>query len=83
VAQDAPGREATVSLPDDHPHTEIDATELGTQAASPKALADAAAADTATGLGLARPSAWGTASNNRTPHPTAAEALDKSDLARS
>jgi serine/threonine-protein kinase len=70
-------------LPDEQPHTEIDATELGTQAASPKALADAAANDTSTALGLARPSAWATASNNRTPHPTAADALDKSDLARS
>jgi eukaryotic-like serine/threonine-protein kinase len=54
--------------------TAIDAVEIGTQAASPKALADAAES--------ARPSAWATASH-RTPVPTAAQALDKSDLARS
>ena len=68
-----------------HEHTEIDATEVGTQAASPKAMADAAAGPHgATESGpLGRPTAWATASNNRTPHPTAAEAFDKSDLARS
>ena len=59
--------------------TEIDGTELGTQAASPKALADAAAS---TQQGEAKPSVWPT-SSQRTPSPTAAEALDKSDLARS
>jgi len=64
-------------------HTEIDSTELGTQAASPKALAEAAvgSADAITELGAAKPSGWATASHR--PQPTAAEALDKSDLARS
>ncbi len=81
--EDAPKREPTQVLAPEH--TEIDATEVGTQAASPKAFADAATKGShgATETGLGRPSAWGTASNNRTPHPTAAEALDKSDLARS
>ena len=67
------------------PHTEIDVTEVGTEAASPKALADAAGGGTQISElgGAARPSAWGTASNNRTSPPTAAQALDKSDLARS
>jgi serine/threonine-protein kinase len=50
------------------------AEEIGTQADAPKAIAAVE--------GTARPSAWGTASA-RTPVPTAAEALDKSDLARS
>jgi serine/threonine-protein kinase len=59
--------------------TDIDATEIGTQAASPKALADAAAH---TSANEARPSLWPT-SSQRTPAPLAAEALDKSDLARS
>ena len=64
-------------------HTDIDGTELGTQAASPKALADAAAGSSsaATEIGVPRPSGWATASHR--PAPTAAEALDKSDLARS
>ncbi len=57
--------------------TEIEGTELGTQAASPKALADAAHATQE-----AKPSLWPTASQ-RTPSPTAAEAFDRSDLARS
>ena len=57
--------------------TEIEGEELGTQAASPKALADAAHATQE-----AKPSLWPTASQ-RTPSPTAAEAFDKSDLARS
>jgi serine/threonine-protein kinase len=84
-----PSRERTVSL-DDPPagagneHTEIDGTEIGTQAASPKALADAAAVGShaQTELGEAKPSGWATASH-RTPPPTAAEAFDKSDLIRS
>ena len=65
-------------------HTEIDGTELGTQAASPKALADAAAAGSGaqTEPGEPKPSAWGTASQRTSP-PTAAQAFDKSDLARS
>ncbi len=58
--------------------TEIDATEVGTQAASPHALAQAAAEPSATG---AKVSAWGTASQ-RTPRPTAGEALDHGELAR-
>ena len=62
--------------------TEVQPEELGTQAASPKALADAVA--DAPGHDSARPGAWATASH-RTPEPTtaAASALDKSDLARS
>ncbi|HEY5951588.1 MAG TPA: serine/threonine-protein kinase [Kofleriaceae bacterium] len=66
-------------------HTHVDATEVGTEAASPKALADLAAGGStvATEVAEAKPSAWGTASNNRTPHPTAAQAFDKSDLVRS
>jgi len=81
-------RERTVSLPDktEAPgaHTDIDHTEIGTQAASPKALSDAAAigshGQTELG-GEARPSNWATASQRTSP-PTAAEALDKSDLRR-
>jgi serine/threonine-protein kinase len=71
--------EPTVQLGDEGAATEIEGDELGTQAASPKALADAAIS---TQLGDAKPSLWPTASQ-RTPSPTAAEALDKSDLARS
>jgi eukaryotic-like serine/threonine-protein kinase len=69
--------------PDEHTH--IDATEVGTQAASPKAMADAAAgaSHSATEAGEAKPTAWATASNNRSAHPTAAQAFDKSDLVRS
>ncbi|HEY0484389.1 MAG TPA: protein kinase [Kofleriaceae bacterium] len=52
------------------------ATQLGTQADSPRAIADVAAGSRAT----ARPSNWGTASAR--PVTTAAEALDKSDLSR-
>jgi serine/threonine-protein kinase len=69
--------EPTVQL--DGAATDIDATEVGTRAASPKALADAAAH---TSGNEAKPSLWPTASH-RTPAPLAAEALDKSDLARS
>ncbi len=54
--------------------TAIEAEEIGTQADGPKALASVE--------GTARPSGWAT-SSARTPVPTAAEALDKSDLARS
>jgi serine/threonine-protein kinase len=57
--------------------TDIDATEIGTQAASPKALADAAAH---TSSHEAKPSLWPTSSHKT---PLAADALDKSDLARS
>jgi eukaryotic-like serine/threonine-protein kinase len=81
VAQD---REPTVSLAErTAAHTEVDVTELGTQAASPKALADAAAVDSGhPDAGMTKASAWATASQRTSP-PTAAEALDKSDLARS
>ncbi len=61
--------------------TAVEQTEaVGTEAASPKALADAAAVGSSDSH--ARGSNWATASH-RTPNPTAAEALDKSDLARS
>jgi len=87
VPPEVTGREPTQVLSQEPAaeHTHIDATEVGTQAASPKALADAAAAgsDAQTEFAEPKPSAWGTASNNRTPHPTAAQAFDKSDLARS
>jgi serine/threonine-protein kinase len=61
--------------------TAVEPEELGTQAASPKALADAVAE--VAGHDSARPPGWATASH-RTPEPTtaAASALDKSDLAR-
>jgi hypothetical protein len=71
-------------------HTEITDSEVGTQAASPKALADATAtaaeaADQPTRslASIPRPSMWATSSDNRTPQPTAGEVFDKSDLARS
>jgi len=57
-----------------------DETELGTQAATPHALAEVATGSRATALQDARPSAWATASGR--PVATAAEALDRSDLAR-
>src|SRR5688500_19869654 len=75
-------REPTESL--QREHTEVDASEVGTQAASPKALADAASGSHGqTESGAAKPTAWATASNQRTSPTTAAQALDKSDLARS
>ncbi|HEX5058242.1 MAG TPA: serine/threonine-protein kinase [Kofleriaceae bacterium] len=79
------GREPTEELAHEGEHTQIDSTEIGTQAESPKALSDAAAQGSlhATEHAPARPSGWATTSNNRTPHPTAAQAFDKSDLARS
>jgi serine/threonine-protein kinase len=58
-------------------------TEAGTQAASPKALADAVAAagsHAQTQILEAKPAGWATASVRAT--PTAAEALDRSDLPR-
>ncbi len=77
-----PGREPT-SVFSTGEHTDIDATEVGTQAASPKALADAAAVGShAQTEHSARATAW-VSGSHRTPTPTAAEALDKSDLARS
>jgi serine/threonine-protein kinase len=84
-----PSREPTVSLDDPAAvgeHTDIDSTELGTQAASPKALSDAAAAGShaQTELGEVKPAGWATASvKSGANPPTAAEAFDKSDLARS
>jgi eukaryotic-like serine/threonine-protein kinase len=57
-----------------------DETQLGTQAASPRALADVATGSRATELQDARPSAWATASGR--PAATAAEALERSDLSR-
>ena len=59
--------------------TEIQGSELGTQAATPKALADAAAL---TDPGSAKPSAWATSSRGQH-RSSAAEVLDKSDLTRS
>jgi serine/threonine-protein kinase len=44
---------------------------------------EAAEGDTTVTIGLARQTAVPSVSSNRTPHPTAAEAIDKSDLARS
>jgi hypothetical protein len=62
-------------------HTEIDTTAVGTQAASPKALAQvlADAAQAQPTVSIAKPSVWPT---NRAAKPTAAEAFDASDLAR-
>jgi hypothetical protein len=54
------------------------ATELGTQAASPHALAEVAAGSRASSM-QDRPSSWGTSAR---PVTTAAEALDRSDLSR-
>jgi eukaryotic-like serine/threonine-protein kinase len=87
VPQGLTGREPTQALsrdPDEHTH--IDATEVGTQAASPKAMADAAVGGSShahTEAGEAKPTGWATASNNRSAHPTAAQVFDKSDLVRS
>jgi serine/threonine-protein kinase len=63
--------------------TEVDGdcgTALGTQAETPKALADVKATGSAasTGVGEPKPTNWGTLSRR-----TAAEALDSSELARS
>ncbi|HEU0033243.1 MAG TPA: serine/threonine-protein kinase [Kofleriaceae bacterium] len=56
-------------------------TATGTQAASPRALAEAAAVSSApTAAAELKPSQWATASAR--PVPTAAEALDRSDLPR-
>ncbi len=63
-------------MPDHGEQTEIDATQIGTQAASPKALADAAASLTEG----PKHSVW---PSKHTNPPTAADAFDKSDLARS
>ena len=55
-------------------------TEAGTQAASPKALAEAAVAAGSQGQTGAHPSGWATASSR--PVMTAGEALDRSDAPR-
>src|SRR5690242_10401259 len=57
-------------------------TEAGTEAATPKALAEIKAASSGSGTGLAeaRPTGWGTAAG---PQRSAAEVLDKSDQSRS
>ena len=55
-------------------------TQLGTQAASPRALSEVAAGSRSTELQEARPTGWATASGR--PVATAAEALDRSDLSR-
>jgi hypothetical protein len=60
--------------------TEIQDSELGTEAATPKALADAAASSHQ--LTEAKPSAWATASRGQV-RSSAAEVLDRSDLTRS
>ena len=79
--------EATAILPDrTEAHTEVDGAEVGTNAASPKAIAEAAAGSSLGPLdsaGDGRPSNWATASHRTQLPPTAAEALGKSDLARS
>jgi serine/threonine-protein kinase len=61
--------------------TDADATEAGTEAASPRALAEGAAmGSNAQPSGHeSKPTGWATASHR----PTAAQALDRSDLARS
>ena len=61
--------------------TDADATEAGTEAASPRALAEVAAMGShAQPSGHeSKPTGWATASHR----PTAAQALDRSDLARS
>jgi serine/threonine-protein kinase len=55
-------------------------TQLGTQAESPRAIAEVASGSRATELQDARPSGWVTTSGR--PVPTAGEALDRSDLTR-
>jgi len=55
-------------------------TQLGTQAASPRALAEVAAGSRSTEFQEARPTGWATTSGR--PIPSAAEALDRSDLSR-
>jgi serine/threonine-protein kinase len=65
---------------DPRPSEEVDAN-VGTMAASPHALAEAAAGSAApTSAAEVKPSGWATASAR--PLPTAADALDRSDLPR-
>jgi serine/threonine-protein kinase len=59
-------------LPDD--------TQVGTQAESPRAIAEVASGSRATELQDPRPAGWVTTAGR--PVPTAAEALDRSDLTR-
>ncbi|MDB4953558.1 MAG: serine/threonine protein kinase [Myxococcales bacterium] len=63
--------------------TEIEPTELGTEAASPKAIAEAVVAGSvaATAIAEPRPSGWITAQGSHQ-RPTAAEALDRGELSR-
>jgi serine/threonine-protein kinase len=62
--------------------TAIQGSELGTEAATPKALAEAAqGSHNSTQFAVAKPTGWATASRGH-PH-SAAEVLDKSDLKRS
>jgi len=68
--------DATDATEADLPHE----TQLGTQAASPRALAEVAVGSRSTELQEARPTGWATASGR--PVATAAEALDRSDLSR-
>ena len=56
------------------------ATQVGTQAASPHAIAEVATGSRASSMQDGRPSSWGTAAAR--PVTTAAEALDRSDLSR-
>ena len=71
-----PATDATAVDPDADPDRTV---SLPTHAASPAALAEFGAAPSGT-TGDAKPSVWATASHQ--PRPTAAEALDRSDLPR-
>ncbi len=62
--------------------TEVEATESGTAAAGPKALAEAALGSSLGATALAEPRASGWATASHRPAPTAAEALDNSELPR-
>jgi hypothetical protein len=56
-----------------------DADDAGTQAASPRALAEVAASSAGTAQAEAKPSGWGTAARSI---PTANEVLERSDIPR-
>ncbi len=73
---DRPATDSTAVDPDADPDRTV---SLPTHAASPAALAEIAAVPSGT-TGDAKPSVWATASQQ--PRPTAAEALDRSDLPR-
>jgi hypothetical protein len=65
------------------PGTDLDHTETGTEAATPRAIAEVVAASQSSSTGgTPRPSAWGTASARPSVMPSAAEVLDRSELAR-